>query len=476
MSTDSINQHVVKAEYAVRGELVLRAMQYRDKLSRPNHGLPFDELIMCNIGNPQALNQKPLTFNRQVMALCDYPNLLQMKGVEALFPEDARERATFNLKNMPGGTGAYTDSQGLAFVRQNVADFITNRDGHKADAQDLYLTNGASNGVTALLNILMRGPADGLMIPIPQYPLYTATIALLNGSAVKYYMDEDGKWTLSASELRRASSEARKQGVDVRALAVINPGNPTGQVLSYDNILEILEFCKEEKLVMLADEVYQENIYLAGQHFTSFRKVLLDHADKFSDLELVSFHSTSKGIIGECGRRGGYLELTNIHSDVVEQLYKLQSIGLCSNLNGQIMTDLMVKQPCPGEASYESYQAEKDGIFQSLVRRSKMVQDGLNGLEGVSCNPVEGAMYAFPKISLPAKAIEAAAAVNKSADTFYALQLLDETGICVVPGSGFGQRDGTFHFRTTILPQEEKIMDVVSKMKSFHSSFMLKYA
>jgi len=195
-----------------------------------------------------------------------------------------------------------------------------------------------------------------------------------------------------------------------------------------------------------------------------------------SDVQLVSFHSTSKGFLGECGLRGGYFELMNFDPDVQAQLLKLVSIGLCSNTLGQIACGLMVAPPKQGDASFDAFQGEKDAILASMKRRATMLVDGLNSLEGVSCNAPQGAMYAFPQITLPEKAISAAEAAGKVPDTFYALALLEATGIVVVPGSGFGQVEGTWHFRTTFLPPEDEMASVVERMATFHKGFMAKYA
>ena len=192
-------------------------------------------------------------------------------------------------------------------------------------------------------------------------------------------------------------------------------------------------------------------------------------------LQLVSFHSTSKGFLGECGMRGGYFELVGFDEEVQSQLLKLISIGLCSNTLGQVATGLMVQPPAPGDASHATFSAERDAILASMKRRATRLVDGLNALEGVSCNQPQGAMYAFPQITLPPKAIAAAEAAGKVPDTFYALALLDATGIVVVPGSGFGQVEGTWHFRTTFLPPEEDMSTVIDSMATFHEGFMAKY-
>lgn len=230
--------------------------------------------------------------------------------------------------------------------------------------------------------------------------------------------------------------EARAKDVDVRALVIINPGNPTGQCLSEENMREIIDFCQKERLVLLADEVYQTNVYKPRDRpFHSFKKVLRSMGEEYQNVELFSFHSTSKGMIGECGRRGGYLECVNIDEGVLEQLYKVASISLCPNVHGQIMVDLMTNPPVPGDASYEQYQSEVSSIYESLRRRASKLANCFNSLEGMTCNDAEGAMYLFPRLRLPAKAIEAAKDAKLSPDAFYALQMLEATGVCVIPGT-----------------------------------------
>jgi alanine transaminase len=193
-------------------------------------------------------------------------------------------------------------------------------------------------------------------------------------------------------------------------------------------------------------------------------------------LQLASFHSTSKGFLGECGLRGGYFELTGFAPDVQAELLKLVSIGLCSNTLGQLATGLMVQPPRSGDASHATYVAERDAILSSLKRRAKTLVGALNSLQGVTCNEAQGAMYAFPAITLPPRAVAAAEVAGKVPDTFYSLALLEATGIVVVPGSGFGQREGTWHFRTTFLPPEKDMEAVIARMTEFHEGFMRKYA
>ena len=443
-----LGKAVLETEYAVRGPIVARAQELEKQ---------GKEIIYCNIGNPQSLGQKPITYQRQLLALCEYPDLMDL--APALFPSDVMETARAILKGSRHGLGAYSESRGVRFIREAIAEFIKARDGAGIDPDDIYLTDGASKGVQAILRLLIADPSDGIMIPIPQYPLYSATLTLYEGQMVPYYLDEQNNWKLNLGMLEDSFNQAAAQGIKVKAICVINPGNPTGAVLDEQNIEMILDFAQKHGLSVLADEVYQENIYLAGDKFVSFAKAL--NTKGYKDVSLFSFHSCSKGFLGECGVRGGYFEFRNVPADVAAQILKLQSVSLCANLAGQVATYAMVTPPKAGAPSYALYQQEKTGILDEMKKRAIILAEGLNQIEGVSCNVIAGAMYAFPSVKLPAG----------KTDFEYCMSLLEETGICVVPGSGFGQAEGTFHFRTTILPPTDKIEKVVQLFGEFHRKY-----
>eukprot|EP00249_Psilotum_nudum_P012418 c23775_g2_i1 orf=324-842(+) len=162
---ENINENIKKVVYAVRGELYIRASELQKEGKK---------IIFTNVGNPHALGQKPLTFPRQVMALCQAPFLMDDPNVNLLFPADAIARAKDYLSMTSGGLGAYSDSRGLLGVRKEVADFLLKRDGYSSDPELIFLTDGASKGVTQVLNTLIRNEKDGILCPIPQYPLYSA--------------------------------------------------------------------------------------------------------------------------------------------------------------------------------------------------------------------------------------------------------------------------------------------------------------
>lgn len=488
LTTKTINPHVLEAEYAVRGEISNRANKYASQIAQGNADLPFSSVVTANIGNPQQqpyLAQKPLTFWRQVAALTEYPELMDQPGIDKIFPKDTQERAKLLLEDI-GSVGAYSHSKGASVVRKHVAEFIEQRDGYPSDPELIYLTTGASGGVQLLLQVLIAGPDSGVMIPIPQYPLYSAALALYNAQPVRYDLNPFDDWSLDVEAMSRSIDEARSNGVDVRACAVINPGNPTGQCLSYENIQDLIRMAYNKRVVLLADEVYQANIYKPDTRpFHSFKKVLMDfqssnnaaERDISTSVELVSFHSISKGVSGECGRRGGYFELTNMDSEVEAQIYKLASISLCPSLQGQIGVDMLVKPPTPGSPSYELYKQEVEGIHATLKSRSERMAEKFAQLPGVEVDPAQGALYLFPRVTLPKKAHEAAKEKGKKVDEFYCLEMLDATGICVVPGSGFGKMPeegtGACFFRTTVLAKETD--EFIERYGKFHTDFVNKY-
>ncbi|KAF6002935.1 glycerol-3-phosphate O-acyltransferase 2 [Cyanidiococcus yangmingshanensis] len=516
----TINPRIVAAEYAVRGELPTRATRLQRVLEAGGPeaaALPFREVTYCNIGNPQALGNPPFTYHRRVMALCDCPDLaaaMPNAETERLFPADVREAAERILRSAGlGGTGAYSDSQGVSVIRQDVAAYMNARDGIAdgsplaARTEDVFLTNGSSGAILMLMALLsgvndgsvaLRGEGEGahlgsmrpgILIPVPQYPIYSALSTALGIEALHYHLVEDQGWAIQVSELSEQVREARRRGIDARALVVISPGNPTGQLLRPENVRELVRFAHRERILLMADEVYADNVYLSGQKFESFRKVL--HRDMpgnvQQELELVSLYSASKGLVGECGRRGGYMLLSpGIGREAREQLLKLASIMLCPNLGGQVMIDCVVRPPQPGQPSYDLYAKERKERYESLKRRASRIVDAFRSMRGVQCNPSEGAMYAFPRITVGENALEAAKRAGMPLDTFYCVSLLERTGICVVPGAGFGMSTGQrtpsdppgvchFYLRTTILPPDDKMEHVIDLLRIHHEEFLQKY-
>ncbi|EAS04389.1 class I/II aminotransferase (macronuclear) [Tetrahymena thermophila SB210] len=478
ITEEDINKRVINAEYAVRGTVPTRAGKIKQLLKEGSHNYPFNQLTECNIGNPQIFGQKPITFNRQVLSTILNPELVNSE----VYSKDVRARAKYYLERMGSTTiGAYSDSAGHIFIRESIAKYIAKRDNHliPPDVNDIILTDGASQGVQICLNVLISDSRDGIMIPIPQYPLYSASCTLVGASEVHYFLDEQKGWSCSVEELKKQHRDAKMHGINPKILVVINPGNPTGQVLSYDTIKQMIEFAYDHKMVIFADEVYQDNIYTPNKEFVSFKKVRSELPYPYNNIELFSFHSTSKGLLGECGLRGGYFEMCNIDSRVKEEIIKLRSMFLCSNTVGQCTTELMCNPPTLQNASAETveqYNNERNALLESLKRRAQIVTESLNKMTNITCQEVEGAMYAFPSIKFGKKALAEAAKKKMEPDLFYCLNVLENTGIVLVPGSGFRQEENTYHFRiTTLILGEDRLRESMEALKNYNEKFHKEY-
>ena len=194
--------------------------------------------------------------------------------------------------------------------------------------------------------------------------------------------------------------------------------------------------------------------------------------DTYNSVQLMSFHSTSKGIIGECGMRGGYTELVGMSPGVVDLFVKVASTSLSSNTLGQIMCGLMVTPPREGEPSYDLFREETEGIFNGMKERAKLLTEGLNSIPGISTRQIQGAMYSFAKVEISARALTHAGSMGIKGDEFWCLELVEKTGIVCVPGTGFGQKDGTNHFRITILPPTPMLEDMLKRLREFQEKFI----
>ena len=364
--------------------------------------------------------------------------------------------------------GAYSESSGPQFIREAVANFIDRRDGaddlhgQRSRPDQVFITNGASEGVRYVIDLLIDDEDDGIMIPIPQYPLYSAAIKRCGGAQVDYFLEEEAGWTTDRTVLESSIEKARSRGVNVKAIVVINPGNPTGAVLDEETIQEVIAFAGENGLAIITDEVYQENVYEAG--FVSFARVLGG-----DEVPLFSVHSTSKGFYGECGHRGGYLEIRNAprvkDTDIsfTDLVFKQASVNICSNTVGQLMIYLLVNPPPENSEPYRRFTNERRRILEDLHDKADMIRAGFDHMGGVSCFGRTGAMYLFPRLDkLP----------DGTNDFDYCMRLLERTGLVTVNGQGFGQKPDTSHLRIAFLPPRDIIEEVLPAWIDFHNEYV----
>lgn len=203
------------------------------------------------------------------------------------------------------------------------------------------------------------------------------------------------------------------------------------------------------------------------------RKVLHQMGEPYSnEVEMLSVNSISKGLLGECGLRGGYMETHNLSNRAEQMLYKLKSIELCANTVGQIAVNLMTDTPHLGRESEEcvnKFNAEREIVFSGLKERSELLSRTFNDMNQITCSDIEGAMYAFPRVHFSQKFIEESKKAGKAPDFIYCMEMVDKTGIMTVPGSGFGQQKGTYHFRITNLINPTSHMEqVLENLKKFN--------
>ncbi|XP_069548184.1 alanine aminotransferase 2-like [Brachyistius frenatus] len=462
-------KNMKQLEYAV---LARRANQIEEELRRGVRK-PYKEVIDVTWGDSHRAGVKPLSFVRQVLAACLYPQLMKSDKL----PLDVRQRAQTLLGSCVGGSvGSYTATAGISETVHRISEFITRRDGGvPSSPENIYISPGSQWSLTNILNVLVNSetsPRSGVLTPVPCYCTMTLSIMSLGAAVIPYYLSEEQGWALQVEELQRALESAKGDSNPV-ALYVINPGNPAGLVQSRKSMQEVIRFVSEKRLFLLADEVYQDCVYGENSEFVSYKRVLADMGPPLSDtVELASFHSTSKGFMGECGLRGGYVELVNLDPAVMKYIYNLFSKDSCAPVLGQIALDLMVNPPQPGDPSYHLHNQETQHIRSMLVQNVKRTYEVVNSLPGFSSQPVEGGAFAFPRVYLPPKAIQKAKEVGLQPDMFYCMRLLEEAGVLASPGCEYGQKEGTYHIRFLIMTSRDISEELLRRLSSFHAKFM----
>ncbi|XP_073347303.1 alanine aminotransferase 1-like [Pagrus major] len=434
---------------------------------------PYQEVLDVYSGDPHKGGVKPLSYVRQVLAACLYPQLVNSSKL----PVDVKQTAQRLLGGCDGGSvGSYTATMGIPEIVHKVSEFITRRDaGVPSYPENICISPGSQWSLSNILHILLNAessPRNGVLSPVPCHNTTPMSVTGLGAVVIPYYLSEEQGWELQVGELHRALESAKGVCKPV-ALYIINPGNPTGHVQSRKSMQEVIRFVSEKKLFLLADEVYQEYVFGEKSEFVSYKRVLSEMGPPFSDtVELASFHSVSKGLPGECGLRCGYVELVNMDPTVMKYIFTRFSIDTCTPVLGQIALDLMVDPPQPGDPSYPLYHMEKQNISNTLIDNAKRAVEVVNSLPGLCCQPLEGGTFAFPRVYLPPSFIQKAKEVGLEPDTFYCSRLLEEAGLLISPGFEYGQKEGTYHIRFCIMTSAETLEEVLRRLTCFHTQFM----
>ncbi|XP_075436985.1 alanine aminotransferase 2-like [Ascaphus truei] len=354
LTLDNINPRVRDIKVSFLGSLGIRASETEREILQ-GVGRPFGEMTACHIGDLQATGQKPCTFLRQVVALCTYPALLD----SSRFPDDAKRRARAAMKELANGSvGSYNEGYMLWTMPQKISRFIERRDGGvPCTPQNITMSCGTAMAIGCVLSLLVNKEEPlrtGILISVPQCPVYAGAIVMAGSVKVEYSLDEECRWALNVHSVRESLYAAREH-CNPKVLCITNPGNPTGQVLSRECIEDVIRLAAEENLLLFADEVYQDNVFAPGCTFHSFKKVLFEMGPQFSErVQLVSVYSISKGVIGECGLRSGYLEFVNIEPAVVRRIDLMASFTPAPVM-GALALDIITDPPQPGEPSYDAF-------------------------------------------------------------------------------------------------------------------------
>lgn len=456
---------------ALKGVLELIRWTEEQIKKGQTHGVP--DLIRGDISDGQAFGQKPLTFPRQVVSACAYPDIVD----HVPLPSDVKARMKEILDNCPGKTVGSVIINGHPIVRQHIADYISRRDGIEVNPANVWITNGVFHGVSIMLDVLRRrtnGKPPGALTCVPQYMSYFDMLHDKGYYEAYYYLDEDRKWAHNVTRMQETLASSRKHCTP-RLLLLVNPSNPPGAVLSKKELEEIIQFVYENHLIILADEIFEHNVYNNKRPFHSVRKVLEAMGAPYTRIPVVTFSSISKGFAAEGGLQAGYFETVNLDQVDQANLEHLMKEILPSMLS-QVALDCFVKPPSLGEPSYQVFAKEKAFILNSLAERARLAEEKLNAIEGIHCSPVEASMAAYARIQIPEKAIDEAQRQGKEPDVFYAEELLKSKGVSVAPGSAFGRLPGRFYIRVTILQPKDKLLELFHRLKAFHEHFLAKYA
>ncbi|XP_032429208.1 alanine aminotransferase 2-like isoform X2 [Xiphophorus hellerii] len=435
----------------------------------------FKELIDVSLGDPQRTGMKPISFVRQVLAVCLCPELLSDEHL----PLDVRIRALRLLEACDGeSVGSYTDSSGLPYIRQTIAEFIMKRDeGVPAYAKNIFISSGAQRALMVIVKLLSGGEGrfqTGVLIPQPCPHTLLPLLDEAGALAVPYRLIEEENWAVDTSELGRALTTSRGR-CEPRAIYISNPGNPTGHLQDRKSIEKVIEFVAAERLLLLIDEVYQDSVYAPNREFISYKKVLFEMDEHLRDtVEMVSFHSLSCACVAECGLRTGYMEVVNMDPGVMHFVDTMLCTDINAPVTGQIALDLMLSPPSPGDPSYNTFVHETLLTRATLAQNSQRALKLLNDLPGMSCRPAMGGIYLYPHLDLPAEIKEQANRLGLEADVLYCQMLLEEEDLII--GAGDNGTSGSHHLRLCILVPPDTLEEVLSRLSSFHlrlSSFHL---
>ena len=392
--------------YDIRGPIMDRAKQMEDE---------GQQLIKLNIGN------------------------LAVFGFDA--PEEIQQDMIRNLPNSAG----YSDSKGIFAARKAVMHYTQQQGITGVTLEDVYLGNGASDLIAMATNALLDD-GEELLLPMPDYPLWTAVASLSGGTPVHYRCDEANGWVPDLDDIRSKITPRTK------GIVVINPNNPTG-VLYPDTVLKALvDIAREHGLVLLADEVYDKVLFDGLEHTAL--------ASLSTDVLTLTFNSLSKSYRA-CGYRAGWMVVSGdkgVASDYIEGLNMLANMKLCANVPGQWAI----------QTALGGYQSINDLVGEGgrLRRQRDLAYELITAIPGVSCVKPQAALYMFPRLDPEVYPVKD--------DRQFFLQMLEATRVMLVQGTGFNWPHPD-HFRIVFLPHEPDLREAIGRIAKFLEGYRLKH-
>ena len=384
--------------YDIRGPVLARSKQMEEEGQR---------IIKLNIGNPAPF------------------------GFEA--PEEIIQDVIVNLPNASG----YSDSKGLFAARKAIMHYTQGKDITGVQIDDIIIGNGASELIVLAMQALLN-TGDEVLVPAPDYPLWTAAVSLAGGTPRHYICDEGAGWMPDLDDIRD------KITPNTRAIVVINPNNPTGALYPPELLKQIVEIARQHQLIIYADEIYDKVLYDAATH-TSI-------ASLAEDVLCITLNGLSKNYRA-CGYRAGWMVISGDKrhaQDYMEGLGMLASMRLCSNVPGQYAI----------QTALGGYQSILDLVAPDgrLTRQRDLAWQLLTDIPGVSCVKPQAALYLFPKLDPKVYPIQD--------DQKFILDLLEEERVLVVQGTGFNWHQSD-HFRVVFLPHEDHLREAIGRIARF---------
>lgn len=338
---------------------------------------------------------------------------------------------------MTHNKNGYASSIGEQFAIDSIK-----RDAEKKgikNIQSIFITSGASEAIEICLSALVN-KGENFLMPTPGYPLYTAVQSKYEMEPNPYYLDESNGWQPDIEDIKSKINSKTK------AIVLINPNNPTGSIYKEETLREIINLAREHNLVIFADEIYDKLIFDG--------KKMISIASLDDQVPMITFSGLSKNFLAPGFRIGWGVISGNIQfvGDYIEAIHKL--------LRARVSANHPLQYAIP--TALDGNQKHLSGVIARLENRRRITMEKLATIDGISLVQPEGAFYAFPSIDV-------------EDDAHFCAELIKETGVVVVPGTGFGQRPGSHHFRIVILPPEDVMNDSFNLIKEFYSIYKSKY-